>query len=125
MALKQWLFKNERLIMSVPIPKSEQLKKIKKINPKRMTKIERKLYEEFICDKALGKCQSDCYNNGVEYHHSQRGAYKDDRSIVLICRRCHTLIHNCEYKNADESLKLTLLAKSRGLENWKEYTTEV
>lgn len=87
-----------------------------------MTKIEKELFEEFINDKAKGLCQCGCGRQGVEYHHSKRGIYKDDRSIMLICRRCHTLIHNCEYKNIDETSRLTLLAKEKGKENWGEYT---
>jgi len=101
--------------------KESQLKKEKKPNPKKMTKIEKSLYEDFISDKAKGKCQCGCGRDGVEFHHSKRGINKDDRSIILICRRCHILIHNMEYNNIDKSSQLNLLAKEKGEENWKEY----
>ena len=102
--------------------KADQLSKSRKPNPSKMTKIEKGLFEDFISEKVNGLCQCDCGAAGVEYHHSLRGAYKDDRSIILICRRCHTLIHNCEYKNVDETSRLTLLAKAKGKQNWKGYT---
>ena len=102
--------------------KKSQLTKRKRPNPKKMSKIEKSIYEDFIFEKAKGKCQCGCGRMGVEYHHSKRGVYKDDRSIILICRRCHTLIHNCEYKNIDKTSRLTFLAKSKGKENWKDYT---
>lgn len=101
--------------------KAEQLSKVKKDNPRKMSKADKENLEDFINIKSLGKCQCGCGRDGVEYHHSKRGAYKDDRSIMLICRRCHTLIHNCEYKNVDETSRLTLLAKDEGKSNWKAY----
>lgn len=101
--------------------KAEQLHKTKRVNPKKMTKIEKRLLEDFIVDKANGKCQFDCGRDGVEFHHSKRGINKDDRSIMLTCRRCHTLIHNLEYKNIDESSRLGLIAKKEGKRNWDEY----
>jgi len=103
--------------------KKEQLKKNKVPNPKKMPQIEKELYQDFIFEKSQGKCQCGCGSDGVEYHHTKRGIYKDDRSIILICRRCHTLIHNCEYKNIDETSRLTLLAKAKGKENWRDYTS--
>lgn len=102
--------------------KEEQLNKNRQKNPKRMSQIEKDCYTTFIDDKAKGKCQCGCGNDGVEYHHSEQSRVYDDRSIILICRKCHSLINNMEYKNIDKSTELIRIAKEQGKRNWRDYT---
>ena len=102
--------------------KQDQLKKNRKDNPKKLSAIELADFKNFIWAKSGGKCQCNCGRDGVEFHHSKRGIYKDDKSIILICRRCHTLIHSCEYKNIRNTSELTILAKVHGKKNWKEFS---
>ena len=105
----------------MPFSKQSQLKKNKRVNPRKMTKIGKELYQNFIYDNQGGMCFCGCGRPIDEYHHSIRGVYKDDRSLVGISRHCHSLIHNCQYKNIDETSRLTLLAKAKGKQNWSDY----
>ena len=104
--------------------KQEQLKKNREQNQKKLSTVVLADFKNFIWAKSGGLCQCGCGKHGVEYHHSLRGAYKDDKSIILICRSCHNLIHNCEYNNMDKTSELMILAKVQGVKNWKDFKHE-
>lgn len=97
--------------------KEEQLKKNKKENPKRMSKYDLDQYKSFIFNKTGGTCQM-CGGVADDFHHSRfgrQGADKDDRSLVAVCRKCHTRCHqekNGTYGN--EAIKI-------GDKNWGDF----
>lgn len=76
--------------------KSEQLGKVRKSNPKKMTKSDYRKKCDFIIEENDSTCQLCSENMGAEFHHSRfgcRGADKDDRSILLVCQECHLKCH--------------------------------
>lgn len=96
--------------------KKSQLTKVKKDNPKKMSKSENKKYREFISDIAKGKCQL-CGNRGDDFHHSiwgRYGAEKDDRYQLLLCREHHEICHKDKYGFNSNSLKIAVI-------NYMEY----
>ncbi len=102
------------------LSKESQLKKNRKVNLKKMTKIEYNLYVVFVNDKSYGLCQSRCGRKSNDIHHSYFGAGgRDDRYITAICRECHTTIHHGT--NVDEASRLKLLFKGIGKQNWRDY----
>jgi len=86
-----------------------------------MTRIEYEIYVDFVNSKAKGLCQLECGRKADDIHHSKRGIYKDDRSIIAICRQCHNTIHACGYKQIDEQSRLSLMSRVIGELNFKEY----
>jgi len=101
------------------VTKAEQLSKNRIQDKKRFSKKELDRYKNFIFRKEEGMCQSGCNREGVEYHHVLRGAYKNDKSIVLTCRECHTIVHFSTDTHEREALNI--LFKSASIENWREY----
>ncbi len=99
--------------------KEQQLSKNRIQNPKRFTKKELDKYKNWIFRKAEGMCQANCGREGVEYHHVLRGAYKNDKSIVLSCRECHMTVHFSTDTHEREALNT--LFKSVSVSNWREY----
>ncbi len=60
--------------------KEDQLKKVKRVNPKKMSKIEYELYVDFVNERSRGICQSGCGAKASDIHHSYWGAGgRDDR----------------------------------------------
>jgi len=100
--------------------KADQTKKKKRVNLKKLPPIELRLFKEFIFDKADGKCQSGCNRPIDTYHHGDRGAYKDDRTLGGICDMCHEILHFST--DSQKRKSLTVLFKSLGIENWREYS---
>ncbi len=101
--------------------KQEQTRKVRRVNTKKMSKVELDLYKDYINEIAEWKCQC-CGGIGVEYHHALSGAYKTDESLVLICRREHAIIHfGTDTKEAE---RLKVLTKGIGRSNWAGYTND-
>jgi len=101
------------------ISKKDQTRKVKRINTKKMSKVELDLYKDYINEIADGKCQC-CRGVGEVFHHSLFGAYKSDTSLVLLCNPEHYTIHHGT--NTDEAERLKVLTKGIGRSNWKGYT---
>lgn len=98
--------------------KESQLRKVKRVNLKRLTKIENKLFHDDIIDRTNGICQLCNREQGQDFHHSLWGNYgssKDDMSQVLVCRKCHELCHN------DKHGAVNYLAIKEGEQNWSNY----
>lgn len=80
----------------ISFTKEDQLKKNKRVNPKKMTRIENKLFHDDILDNSKGVCQVCEDKEGVDFHHPKYGKFgadKDDTCQVLVCRECHDLCH--------------------------------
>ena len=104
--------------------KKQQTYKNRKVNPRKMTAIELKLYKDYIFGEANGICQNPNCNNPIsEHHHSQRGAYKSDMSLTGICHTCHYSLHFSTDTHEREAL--TILFKSIGVQNWTGYTNGI
>jgi hypothetical protein len=99
--------------------KAQQTKKNRTPNPRKMTAIELQLFKDFIFDRADGMCQCGCGNVGEDFHHSESGYKKDDKSLVLICREEHTIIHHGT--DTDRAERLKVLTKGIGRDNWRAY----
>ena len=100
------------------LSKTDQLHKVKRINLKRMSKIENKLYHDDILDTTGGICQLCNESQGVEFHHAYFGRYgadKDDTKQVLSCRKCHELCHN------EKHGVVNTMAKWIADNNWSNY----
>lgn len=99
--------------------KQTQLKKSKKINDKRLDAKKYKLKCQWLFD-TYPKCQVCLVNDSNDAHHVLSGAYKDDRTIISICRYpCHHNIHFGQYGidiSKDELLKI-------GKSNHEEWLT--
>jgi len=97
--------------------KSNQLKKTKKTNPKKMPKSEYRQHCNHIREISFGNCQI-CKHAGEDMHHSifgNYGANKDDRSIVLVCRECHDKCHKDREFNQKAILIGAINYESRNL----------
>jgi len=102
--------------------KAQQTKKNKRVNPKRMTGTEKKLYIDFLREKSGGLCQiPNCNNRADDWEHPDRGINRDDRYTILICRSCHMKADQPSPKQIDESSRIKLAGKKIGRENWKDY----
>ena len=102
------------------LTKSEQLKKNRIPNPKKMIDVEYKCYVDFVNDRAGYSCQL-CGAPAQDIHHSEFGKDKDDRSIIAICRNCHSLIRYASPKDIESGSRLKYRAKTIGKENWRAY----
>jgi len=103
------------------LSKSEQLKKTKRVNLKRLSKIENKLFHDTIQDVTHGVCQLCEEREGVDFHHCRYGSYgvdKDDMCQVLTCRKCHDMCHRDKHGIHNRR------AEKIGDMNWKEHTNE-
>lgn len=108
---------------SLPFSKTQQLKKNRKPNPKKLDPLEKEAFESFIFKKARGKCQCGCGRAITEYHHAKFGRDKDDRTLVGIAQHpCHYNIHHG--KDADEKHRLILLTEHKGDENWRDFSEQ-
>ncbi len=104
------------------LSKKDQLKKIRTLNPKKLSKTENKLFHETIKEITRGVCQLCEERGGDDQHHPLFGKYgadKDDRCQVLVCRRCHELCHK------DKHGIINTRAKTIGHENFKEYCNTI
>ena len=102
--------------------KIEQLYKAKRVNLKKMSQIEYKLYVDFIRELSNGMCQANCGRVGSDVHHSFYGSGgRDDRFITIACRECHNMIHHGT--KTTDSLKL--LFKTIGKSNWRQYHQQI
>ena len=98
--------------------KDSQLKKTKSINLKKLTKIENKLFHDYIIDKTLSICKLCNERGGDDFHHAKYGTFgadKDDTCQVLSCRKCHDLCH------VDKHGIVNTLAVLMGDSNWRGY----
>lgn len=43
-------------------------------------------------------CQLCESNLSIEAHHSRYGAYKDDKTLIAVCRQCHQMAHSNKHK---------------------------
>lgn len=103
------------------LDKKSQLSKRSR-NPKKMPKIEYRLYVDFVKEISHERCQV-CGAPGQDIHHSYFGAGgRDDRYITLSCRGCHGTVHNG--KDTDKAMQLKLQFKTIGKENWRRYKNE-
>ncbi len=101
--------------------KQQQTKWNKKSNPKKLTPADYKDFVNYIFNKAERKCQLCTFKPIDDLHHSVYGSFgadKDDRTLVGVCRACHSDIH--DHGNRDKREK----AKKIGKENWKGYKNE-
>jgi len=103
--------------------KEAQLSKTKHPNPKKMTKIEKSLYEDFIYQVQKGRCFCGCGRCITEYHHATFGVKrggKDDRYLVGIAQHpCHYAIHHG--KDIELKERLILLSIHKSKDNWRDY----
>ena len=84
---------------------------------RRLPKEEYQRYYAYILDK-YPICQVCKSNHAIEAHHSRYGAYKDDKTLVSICRQCHQIAHSNKHKW--EKLLLPIAN-----ENWKKYCKDM
>lgn len=94
--------------------KKDQLKKNRKPNPKKLSRPENEAYRCTIDEISFGKCQL-CGTIGQDYHHpyyGNRGADKDDRYQLAVCRTCHTECHRSKHG------AMNTKAKGIAEENW-------
>lgn len=74
--------------------KKSQLFKVKKDNPKKMSKGEYKKKCDWLFDK-YPRCQICLSQRATQAHHAIFGkGDRDDRSIIAICPSCHHEIHH-------------------------------
>ena len=102
--------------------KESQLQKTKRVNPKRMSNIEKKLYIDFLRDKSSGICQiPNCNNQAQDWEHPKRGINRDDRETILICRECHQIADQPSPTQIEESRLIKALGKKVAKQNWVDY----
>jgi len=100
--------------------KDAQLKKDRRLNKKRLSKKEMNEFRRFISDTSNNVCQLCKIRQIQDAHHpifGCRGADKDDRCQVGVCRECHEKCHN------DKHGKLNSLAIKIGHKNYKNFLT--
>jgi len=102
------------------ISKADQTKKNRKVNLKKLSSIELRLFKEFIFDISNGMCQCGCDRPLSTYHHGYFGAGgRDDRYLGAISSDCHYIIHHGTDTVKANSLRL--LFKSIGKDNYRRY----
>ena len=79
---------------------------------RRLPKADYDNYREWLAE-TYQMCQI-CNQATDDTHHVLFGAYKDDRTLVCLCRECHSQAHKHKTEWQD---KLLPIAK----ENWKNY----
>ncbi len=100
--------------------KTQQTKKNRTPNPKKMSKTEYMLYVDFVFDLADYACQCGCGKAANEIHHGRHGAGgRDDRTITAINNSCHFEIHHGT--DIDIASKKKLKMREVGDANWVEY----
>lgn len=101
------------------LTKKEQIRKTKARNDKKLQKKDLQNYQKWLkenhslCQARLNGCEHET----VEAHHVLFGSYgadKDDRTLLAVCRYCHSWVH----KNKALSKELFLHVAR---ENWKQY----
>lgn len=100
------------------ITKKAQLKKNRRKNEKRLDKEALHNFKMDINFFARDICQLCRMAYGIEHHHPVygcRGADKDDRVLVLVCRSCHDKCH--KEKHGEWNTK----AKQIGNKNWEKH----
>ncbi len=101
--------------------KQEQTKKNRQKDEKKLSQEKYFLFCGHILEKANYICQL-CNSHAIDdMHHSKFGCFganKDDRSLVGICRSCHSAIHDKGNKKKRER------AVKIGEENWKGFCNE-
>lgn len=55
-----------------------------------------------------------CHSKAVEAHHLIFGAYKDDKTIISVCRECHQWCHANKHESIEKFMHIAQ-------ENWKAY----
>jgi len=98
--------------------KQTQLYKTKRVNLKKLSRLENKLFHDSILDSTGGICQLCNEAEGADFHHTLWGCYganKDDSRQILVCRKCHELCHKEKHGVVN-----TIAIKISEL-NWKEY----
>ena len=104
------------------LTKEKQLNKNKRPNPKKMPKLEKETYIDFLREKSGGICQiPSCHNRADDWEHPDRGINRDDRYTILICRECHMKADQPNPKQIDESSIIKLAGKKIGRQNWADY----
>ena len=101
--------------------KQAQLSKVKKDNPKKMSKSDLKSFRWSIYYNAKGICQLCNKEPICDYHHPLfgcRGADKDDRCQTGTCRKCHDKCH-------EDKHGFNLKAVEIGESNHKEWVNEI
>ena len=84
---------------------------------RRLPKEEYQRYYAYIMAK-YPICQVCDSNHSIEAHHTLYGAYKDDKTLVAVCRQCHQIVHSNKHKW--EKLLLPIAKK-----NWLEFKENV
>lgn len=86
--------------------------------PKRFKPEAYKAYQTHI--KEIGVCQVCDISTDLDTpHHTLRGiGFKDDRSIICICIKCHDILHRIGYETLNKSEDEL---KEIGRLNWDEY----
>lgn len=95
--------------------KKEQLKWKKTKNPKKLPPKQLQAFKNYINKQTKYICQICNKRLAVEYHHALFGANKDDKTLVAICRHCHSDIHVKSDKEKESFAKLV------GSKNWEEF----
>lgn len=97
--------------------KKQQTKWKKSKDPKNLPPKELRAFKTYIGIKTKHICQICNKRLSAEYHHALYGAYKDDRTLVAICRHCHSDIH---VKGDKEKRSFAELVGGRNWEEFKE-----
>ncbi len=80
----------------ISLTKESQLYKTKRVDIKKMSKTENKLFHDYIIDSCNEVCQICEDRGGVDFHHPKYGKFgadKDDTCQILVCRECHDQCH--------------------------------
>jgi len=99
----------------IMISKTQQTKKNRKPNLKRLDLCELRAYKDTIFDECNGMCQLCLVNQADDFHHpffGRQGADKDDTKLTAVCRNCHSECHALKHGG------LNLRAKNVAMGNW-------
>ena len=84
---------------------------------RRLPKEEYQRYYAYILDR-YPICQVCESNYAIEAHHTLYGAYKDDKTLIAVCRQCHQIAHSNKHKWEKLLLPIAYL-------NWLEFKENV